>query len=216
MAYQSVFIAGKRKILHFYKNDTPSHPKITSKYTSFRSLSDAVFAWENFLDQQSVSIMPSKLFYGTVALQQSDLGCLKWFSSSYVEVHSQKQWFLRLLKSFETAQAQVRVFENKEPIRIENPLIGYYCRAKFVTIIFTILDEFYFLYGRLCSPLVCFKLTADGVSAFKNLHNANSLNEFLKDIRYDGRFPAQKVHDLFQYDGERRYNQARVLGLWGL
>ena len=56
MAYQSVFIAGKRKILHFYKNDNPSHPKIASNFDTFGSLSGDVFDSENVLDHQNVSV----------------------------------------------------------------------------------------------------------------------------------------------------------------
>ena len=89
MAYQSVFIAGKRKILHFYKNDTPSHPKIASNLTTFGSLSGAVFDSENFLRSQNVSIMSSKFLYGIIGLQQSHSESLKWFHSSYVAVQSQ-------------------------------------------------------------------------------------------------------------------------------
>ena len=58
--YQSVFIAGKCKILHFYKNDTPSHPKIASNFTTFGNLNGDVFDSENFLDHQNVSSMISK------------------------------------------------------------------------------------------------------------------------------------------------------------
>ena len=89
MVYQSVFIAGKWKILHFYKNDTPSHPKIASNFDTFGSLSGDVFDSENFLDHQNVSSMSSKLLYGAIALHQSHSECLKWFYSSYVAVQSQ-------------------------------------------------------------------------------------------------------------------------------
>ena len=61
MACQSVFIAGKSKILHFFKNDTSSHAKISSDFTSFGSFSDPVLDSEIFLDHHSVSIMPSNL-----------------------------------------------------------------------------------------------------------------------------------------------------------
>ena len=71
-------MAGKSKILHFFKNDTPSHAKISSDFTSFGSFSSAVLDSEIFLDHHSVSITPSKLLHGTIAaLQQSDLECLK-------------------------------------------------------------------------------------------------------------------------------------------
>ena len=90
MVCQSVFIAGKWKILHFYKNDTPSHPKIASNFDTFGSLSGDVFDSENFLDHQNVSSMSSKLLYGIIALHQSHSECLKWFYSSYVAVQSQK------------------------------------------------------------------------------------------------------------------------------
>ena len=88
MAYQSVFIAGKRKILHFYKNDTPSHPKIASNFTTFGSLNGAVFDSENFLDLQNVPIMSWKILYGIIVLQQSYSESLKWFHSSYVAIQS--------------------------------------------------------------------------------------------------------------------------------
>ena len=88
MIYQFVFIAGKWKIPHFYKNDTPSHPKIASNFTTFGSLSSAAFDSENFLDPQNLSIMSSKLLYGIIALQQSHSESLKWFHSSYVAVQS--------------------------------------------------------------------------------------------------------------------------------
>ena len=84
-----LFIAGKWKILHFYKNDAPSHRKIASNLDAFGSLSDDVFDSENFLDLQNVSSMSSKLLYGAIALHQSQLECLKWFYSSYVAVQSQ-------------------------------------------------------------------------------------------------------------------------------
>ena len=42
------FIAEKWKILHFYKNDTPSHPKIASNFDTFGNLSGEVFDSENF------------------------------------------------------------------------------------------------------------------------------------------------------------------------
>ena len=35
LVYQSGFIAGKWKILHFYKNDTLRHPKIASNFDTF-------------------------------------------------------------------------------------------------------------------------------------------------------------------------------------
>ena len=73
MVYQSVFIAGKWKILDFYKNDTPSHPKIASNFTTFGSLSGDVFDSENFLNHQNVSIMSSTLLYGIIALEQTHL-----------------------------------------------------------------------------------------------------------------------------------------------
>ena len=41
-ACQSVFIARKSEILPFFKNDTPSHAKISSDFTSFGSFSGAV------------------------------------------------------------------------------------------------------------------------------------------------------------------------------
>ena len=63
--------------VHFFKNDTPSHPKIASHFTTFGSLSGAAFDSENFLDHQNVSIMSSKLLYGIIALQQSHSECLK-------------------------------------------------------------------------------------------------------------------------------------------
>ena len=56
-ACQSVFVAGKSEILHFFKNNTPSHAKISSDFTSFGSFSGAVFDSQNFLDHHSVSIM---------------------------------------------------------------------------------------------------------------------------------------------------------------
>ena len=90
MVYQSVFIAGKWKILHFYKNDTPSHPKIASNFDTFGSLSGDVFDSENFLDHQNASIMSSTLLYGIIALQQCHSECLKWFYTSYVPVQSHK------------------------------------------------------------------------------------------------------------------------------
>ena len=90
MVYQSVFIAGKWKILHCYKNDTPSHLKIVYNFDIFGSLSGDVFDSENFLDHQNESSMFSKLLYGTIALQQSLSECLKWFYSSYVAVQSAK------------------------------------------------------------------------------------------------------------------------------
>ena len=64
-------------ILHFFKNDTPSHAKFSFDFTRFGSFSDAVLDSEKCLDHHSVSIMPSKLLHGTRALQQSDLECLK-------------------------------------------------------------------------------------------------------------------------------------------
>ena len=76
-ACQSVFIAGKSEILHFFKNDTPSHAKISSDLTSCGSFSGAVLDSEIYLDHHSVSTMPSKLLHETIALQQSDLECLK-------------------------------------------------------------------------------------------------------------------------------------------
>ena len=89
MVYQSVFIAGKWKILHFYKNDTPSHPKIASNFDAFGSLSGDVFDSENFLDLQNVSSMSSKPLYGAIALHQSHSECLNWFYSSYIALQSQ-------------------------------------------------------------------------------------------------------------------------------
>ena len=71
------FYCEKMKNSSFLKNDITSHPKTVSNFTTFGSLSGAVFDSENFLDYQSVSIMPSKLLYGSIALQQSDLECLK-------------------------------------------------------------------------------------------------------------------------------------------
>ena len=56
---------------YFFKNNTPSRPKIASNFTTFASLSGAVFDSENVLDHQNVSIMSSKLLYGIIALQQS-------------------------------------------------------------------------------------------------------------------------------------------------
>ena len=76
-ACQSVFIAGKSEIFHFFKNDTPSHSKITSNFTTFGSFYGAISDSESFLDHNSASIMSSKLLHGTIALQQSDLECLK-------------------------------------------------------------------------------------------------------------------------------------------
>ena len=64
-------------ILHFYKNDIPSHPKIASNFDAFGSLSVDVFDSENFLHHQNVSSMSSKLLYGAIALHQSDSGFLK-------------------------------------------------------------------------------------------------------------------------------------------
>ena len=90
MVYQSVFIAGKWKNLHFYKNDTPSHPKTASNFDTFGSLSGDVFDSENFLDHENVSSMSSKLLYEIRALHQSHSECLKWFYSSYVALQSQK------------------------------------------------------------------------------------------------------------------------------
>ena len=89
MTHQSVFIAGKWKILRFYKNDAPSHPKMSSNFDTFGSLSGDVFDSENFLDHQNVSSMSSKLLYGAIALHQSHSGCLKWSFSCYVPVQSQ-------------------------------------------------------------------------------------------------------------------------------
>ena len=77
LVYQSIFIPGKWKIVHFYKNDTLSHPKIASNFDTFGSLSGDVFDSENFLDHQNVSSMSSKLLYGAIALHQSHSGCLK-------------------------------------------------------------------------------------------------------------------------------------------
>ena len=71
------FYCRKMKIFHFYKNDTPSHPKIASNFTTFGSLSGDVFDSENFLNHQNVSIMSSKLLYGIIALEQTHLECLK-------------------------------------------------------------------------------------------------------------------------------------------
>ena len=62
------FYSGKWKILHFYKNDTPSHPKIASNFDTFGSLSGDVFHSENFLDHQNVSNVSSKFLYGIIAL----------------------------------------------------------------------------------------------------------------------------------------------------
>ena len=90
MVYQSVFIAGKWKNLHFYKNDTPSHPKTASNFDTFGSLSGDVFDSENFWDHQNVSNMSSKLLYGIIALQQNHSKYLKWFYSFYVDVQSPK------------------------------------------------------------------------------------------------------------------------------
>ena len=71
------FYRRKMKILHFHKNDTPSHPKIASNFDTFGSLSGDVFDSENILDHQNVSSMSSKLLYGTIALHQSHSECLK-------------------------------------------------------------------------------------------------------------------------------------------
>ena len=90
MVYQSVFIAGKWNILHFYKNDTPSHPKIASNFSTFGSLSGDAFDSEIFSDHQDVSSMSSTLFYGIIALHQSHSECLKWFYSFYLAVQGQK------------------------------------------------------------------------------------------------------------------------------
>ena len=90
MVYQSVFITGKWKILHFYKDGTPNHPKIASNFDAFGRLSGDIFDSENFLDHQNVSTMSSRLLYGIIALQQSHPTCLKWSYSSYVAVQSQQ------------------------------------------------------------------------------------------------------------------------------
>ena len=71
------FYCRKLKNSYFFQNDTLSHPKIVSNFTTFESFSGAIFDSENFLDHHSVSMMPSKLLHGTIALQQSDLECLK-------------------------------------------------------------------------------------------------------------------------------------------
>ena len=93
MVYRSVFIAVRWKILHFYDNDTPNHPKSASNVDTFGSLSGDVFDSEIFLDYQNVSSMSSKLLYEIIALHQSHAECLKWFYSSYVAVQSQLVWF---------------------------------------------------------------------------------------------------------------------------
>ena len=58
--------------------------KIASNFATFGSLSVSVFDSENILDPQNVSIMSLELLYGSMALHQSHLECLKWFYSSYV------------------------------------------------------------------------------------------------------------------------------------
>ena len=71
------FYCRKMKILHFYKNDTLSHPKIASNFDTFGSISGDDFYSENLLDHQNVSNMSSKLLYGIIALHQSHSECLK-------------------------------------------------------------------------------------------------------------------------------------------
>ena len=66
-----------QKFFIFFKNDIPSLGKISSDFTSFGNFSGSVLDSEIFLDHHSVSITPSKLLHGTIALQQSDLECLK-------------------------------------------------------------------------------------------------------------------------------------------
>ena len=66
------------------KNDTLSDPKIASNFTTFGSLSGAVFDSENVLDPQNVSVMSSKFLYGIIALQQTHSESLKRFHSSYI------------------------------------------------------------------------------------------------------------------------------------
>ena len=77
MAHQSVFIAWKWKILHFFKNDTPSQSKITSVFAPFGSLTEVVSDSKFFSKHQLVSFMSSELLYEVIALQQRELECLK-------------------------------------------------------------------------------------------------------------------------------------------
>ena len=93
------FYCRKMKNSSFYKNDTPSHPKISSNLDSFGILRGDVFDSQNFLDHQNVSNMSSKLLYGIIDLQQSHSECLKWLYSSYVAIQSPKVKFLCLLDS---------------------------------------------------------------------------------------------------------------------
>ena len=65
-------VSCEKTIRDFFKNDTPSHPKIASNFTTLKSLTCVVFDSENFLEQQLLSIMSSKLLYGVIALQQNN------------------------------------------------------------------------------------------------------------------------------------------------
>ena len=64
------FYCRKLENSSFFKNDTPNHPNIAYNFTTFKSLTGVVFDSENFLEEQLVSIMPSKLLYGVIALKK--------------------------------------------------------------------------------------------------------------------------------------------------